>query len=349
MPVLKRIPSEFLVAESSVLPAVDSEVATHQQLRLRKAGYTTFEAVDLIARFHGQPSANIGYAGLKDEDAITEQFLTISGPLDSRALEEFNQVHAAGAPGSHGRFLQLRHHGYGMRPLSAGDLDGNSFRIMVRDLEAEHARHLAGSHGRRSLFAINYYDTQRFGVPDGPRQTHLLGGALLEGDYERAFELLRASRSPEARTCSAFTGTAREFFDALDPRRIAFFQSAHASDVWNAEVRALLREVAGDDVLEEEREGIPYVFPRAQSAALQVAQAGRRLRCRTYRWRNGGMVSYLAPRPVVVQLQVRIADVKPDECFEGRWCCTLAFFLPSGSYGTIAVSQLLHAVAGERQ
>ncbi|MFJ4656825.1 tRNA pseudouridine(13) synthase TruD [Nocardia sp. NPDC088792] len=337
MPVLKSIAADFRVSEAMAIAISAPGPDTHHYVRLHKSGYTTFEAIDIVAEFFGIERGDIGHAGLKDEDGVTDQFLAIAARLDESRIEEFNKVH--GPQSTAESWMLIQDYGHAAHSLEPGDLDGNSFRIVARGLDAAQAERLGALRGRRTFFFVNYYDTQRFGVPHGPKQTHLLGRALLDKNYPRAFDLLRDSGSPEARACAGFTGTPEEFFAALDPRRIAFYLSSHASGEWNAKVRTLVREVSGDDAIEVDREGIPYVFCHKPETALEVLRRGAALRCRSYRWRDGEMTSGDSPRPLAVQTQIRISDVRPDDTVPGTWRCTMAFFLPSGCYGTSAVTQ----------
>ncbi|WP_329571314.1 tRNA pseudouridine(13) synthase TruD [Kitasatospora sp. NBC_01266] len=345
MPILKSIISDFRVSESMAVAVSDPGPDTYHYLRLHKSGRTTFEAVDAVAEVCGIARADIGYAGLKDEDGVTDQFLTVAGQVPADRIEAFNTAHGHGsAPGS--SVMRLRHHGHGEHPLHPGELDGNSFRVVARGLTREQAERLGACRGRQTFHFVNYYDTQRFGVPDGPKQTHLLGRALLAGDYPRALELLRDSGSPEGRLCADFEGEPEAFFAGLDQRRIAFYLSSHASDEWNAQVRALVAGSAAGDLVEEVRDGIPYVFVRRPGAALEVLRRGAALRCRSYRWRDGAMVESESARPPVVQTQLRVGEVGPDELAAGAeaWRCTLSFFLPSGAYATTAITQFFHAL-----
>ncbi|MFC9427174.1 tRNA pseudouridine(13) synthase TruD [Streptomyces sp. NPDC056987] len=116
-PILKARDTDFVVQESMVLPVRDGEDAPFQYLRLRKRGYTTFEAVERIAAVCGVPASDLSTAGLKDEDAVTEQHLACRGGLSPGGMAEFNQRHASGA-----RTMRLTLHGYGDR--GAGSYGG---------------------------------------------------------------------------------------------------------------------------------------------------------------------------------------------------------------------------------
>lgn len=250
---LKRFPSDFRVSEVLLPAVVEPSTDSFHYLRLTKSGYTTFEAIDLVASHLGLASSQVGYAGLKDEDAVTDQYLSIAGFVAQREIDRFNHLYLAGGYQSEAPFMQLQHHCHSDRGLEAGELDGNSFRIVVRDLHEDRANRLADVKSRYNFFFINYYDTQRFGVPHGPKQTHLIGQAISVKDYATAFRLLKSSCSPEAAKCAEFTGTPEDFFGHLDQRRVAFYLSASSSATWNEQVRQGLRDTSTGGLVELSR------------------------------------------------------------------------------------------------
>ncbi len=334
-PILKAHATDFVVQESMVLPVQDDPDAPFQYLRLLKRGYTTFEAVERIAAVCGVPATELSTAGLKDEDAVTEQHLACLGGVSPEGIAEFNARHASGE-----RAMRLTLHGYGHQGLRAGQLEGNGFRIVVRGLSAEFVE-TVGALGERAgdLFFVNYYDTQRFGVAGGPKTTHRIGRALLEEDHDTALALVRESKSREAERAREFTGPAAVFFDRIDPRVRAFYLCAHASYVWNGQLAALLRKVSSHPLDETRREGIPYVFATRRDDVLALLQEATALPYERHRWTDGAIRRTEGLRPTVVQTRVRVVRTGEDSDTPGRHSCELGLFLPSGCYATNAVAQ----------
>lgn len=63
----------------------------HSKYFLIKRGYSTFEAIDIISDYFSINSNDISYCGLKDEEGITRQEITLpNGILSERELKEFN-------------------------------------------------------------------------------------------------------------------------------------------------------------------------------------------------------------------------------------------------------------------
>jgi tRNA pseudouridine13 synthase len=220
-PVLKYIPADFLVRENIVVRMVDEETASFRYLLLRKQGLTTFEAVGKIAEFLGLPRGEVTYAGLKDEDGITEQLIAIPYHRADAASGIPHPVFQDAGD----RWVELRHYGHGIEPVKVGQLEGNSFRIVVRNLSDDDTQRLAGRH-RLNLFFINYYDTQRFGVPGGPKLTHSVGAGILSGEWDQALATLIRLRAPESRSAEDWPGSAQQFFAQLDPRVVSFYLAA---------------------------------------------------------------------------------------------------------------------------
>ncbi len=178
---LKTIPEDFRVRELLEWDEVaDGDFVVH---RLQKEKLSTAEALSLIVREADVDRGVIAYAGLKDRQAITEQFLTI----ERRAVE-------LDLPN-----LRLRPVGRTYAPITSRQSRGNAFRIVVRSLRPTEATQL-----RRSLPSLvktglpNYFDDQRFGcLRHG--QGFVVRSVLL-GDYERALQQIVAEPSPVAIT-----------------------------------------------------------------------------------------------------------------------------------------------------
>ncbi|AUG78263.1 tRNA pseudouridine 13 synthase [Kitasatospora sp. MMS16-BH015] len=339
-PVLKAVPEDFLVHEVPALaaPRAGGGGGRHHHLRLRKRGYTTFEAMDLLARALDLPAEAVSSAGLKDEDGVTEQTVSVDGEAPAALLERLNRDSA-----TEGRWLSFASLGPAERRIEIGELLGNAFRLTLRSIEDGLAEQLRGiPRGETGLAFANYYDTQRFGVPGGPRVTHLIGAALLAEDQETAFALLRTSGSAEGARALAHRGDAREFFAQLDQRVTAFYRTAHSSYLWNEQLAGLLAAAAEPgEAAAVDREGLRYLFPTTARPALAVLADQPELAYEKWRWSEGELRMRVSRRPTVLHTVLTLGPVEPDELHQGRSKCTLSFMLPSGCYATNVVAQFL--------
>jgi TruD family tRNA pseudouridine synthase len=145
---------------------------------LIKMGISTSDAISRLAQglnFTGR----IGYAGLKDEKALTAQLIAFRDkPINIEELKEK-------------KFLNfiLTNCFYGKDFLRPGDLEGNVFTITIRTEKPVDEQIIAakinnlGKHG-----FLNYYQNQRFG---GVRlDSHRIGQIIMQGKYEEAVKLL---------------------------------------------------------------------------------------------------------------------------------------------------------------
>lgn len=74
---IKTINSDFHVTEVPLLPDFDSPVKKYTYVWLKKSNYTTFEAIEKIKEYFGLDFSDVATEGLKDEDGVTEQIISI--------------------------------------------------------------------------------------------------------------------------------------------------------------------------------------------------------------------------------------------------------------------------------
>ncbi len=173
---LREEQRDFVVVERLAYE-LDGE-GTHSFLRVRKTGLSSFEAVRRLARALGRREREVGYAGLKDRHAVTEQWLSIEH-LDQSKLSDLE------IPGL--ELLEVTRH---RNKLKMGHLRGNRFEIRVRGAAAgdgERAMAMLQRLAERGL--PNAFGAQRFGHGG---VTPRLGQALLTGEFPRFFQLWTA-------------------------------------------------------------------------------------------------------------------------------------------------------------
>jgi tRNA pseudouridine13 synthase len=205
---IKVNPADFRVAEIPLY--APSGYGEHTYVRIEKTGIPTFEAVRRIARALHIDSRSIGYAGLKDAHAITEQTLSLGNVPPS--LVEALDVPAV-------RVLSVDRH---TNKLRVGHLRGNRFTVRIRD--TGRIKDLDALSAAQAILDVlarygvpNYYGEQRFGLRG---DTHLLGRALVCKEDEAFVRRLVGSPPQEAgqgnRTESSSVRKARALFEAGD-------------------------------------------------------------------------------------------------------------------------------------
>ncbi|MGB6164836.1 MAG: tRNA pseudouridine(13) synthase TruD [Pseudonocardiaceae bacterium] len=338
--VLKYVPTDFIVREVMVPRMVPRTEASHELILLRKSGYTTFEAVRLIASACAVDAMNVTYGGLKDEDAITEQLVAL--PVDTA----INDVPTRIGTGTD-QWMEWSHYGFVRDPLRIGGLVGNVFSIVVRNLEPRFAERVQ-EQGKIVSYIVNYYGMQRFGVACGPKRTHLVGRALLDGDWNFALSSLIELRSPESESAKQWQGSARDFFLRADARLNSFYLAAHSSFVWNELVRRTAAEAFVQTGHLVTMEGMEFLMPSCTADSVRLLAKMDTLPYTRYSFSPSGIEERISTRMTVVQTSIAVTDHSSDEAHAGRSRITLDFFLPSGSYATSAIEQvMLYALNNE--
>lgn len=148
---------------------------------IEKIGRTTLDVVLDIARDLHIDRKRMGFAGMKDKKARTRQWICISN-MDSE--EQFEQVKALSGQIYKTDFLKVIR---GRKKLRMGQLKGNKFRILIRDIDDVEKSAEVASDILKQLEVTgvpNYFGWQRFGKPR--TNTHLVGEALVENDLKKA-------------------------------------------------------------------------------------------------------------------------------------------------------------------
>ncbi len=165
---IRTTPDDFKVVEE-----LDIEFAhegEHDWLRIRKTGANTHWVAQRLAEFAGVGGRDVGYSGLKDRHAVTEQWFSVHRKPGTDP--DWGRFDAEGV-----EVLESRQH---RRKLRRGTHRSNRFRIAVR---AEGLPAMSSDiDARFELIAArgvpNYFGEQRFGRDGG---NIALGQAVLDG------------------------------------------------------------------------------------------------------------------------------------------------------------------------
>lgn len=189
---IKRHPEDFNVEEvlsRETAARISAEPGPCALYRLTKRGLGTDEAIARIAALLRLPAASIGYAGLKDKHASTVQYITVDvrGGCIERAPRTLEAFH-----------VKLERIGWLGDRLSAGDIDGNRFRVVLRSLTRRRCANLDDAREFHSmprtrgktLRIVNYYGDQRFG--SARHGEGFAARELIRGNFEEALRLIIA-------------------------------------------------------------------------------------------------------------------------------------------------------------
>lgn len=192
---IKERPEDFVVQE---IPLYEpGGTGEHVYCQIQKKGMSTFDAVNTLAHVLGIARHDIGFAGMKDAKAVTQQVLSIQG-----VKEEV--VGALKIPDIEIQWV-ARH----SNKLRLGHLKGNRFAIRIREVEASDVvkvEPIIRVIQERGL--PNFFGEQRFGT----RQNNdLLGAALIRDDNMGLLKLLLGT--PDKRFDDAQSQYARRLFE----------------------------------------------------------------------------------------------------------------------------------------
>ncbi|MHC4780086.1 MAG: tRNA pseudouridine(13) synthase TruD [Planctomycetota bacterium] len=258
---VKQSVEDFQVEEAMDLRLSDE--GRHSVYLLEKRSRNTLDALWDLAKAAGVQAEDISFAGLKDRHAWTKQHVSIpAGPRD-----HFK-----------GRGFRVRYLGNSDEPVNSRRMEGNAFKIVVRDLTRKQAGQFT-----ENLQVIcregvpNFFDEQRFG--SARHGKGFIAERMVRGDFESALKLymstparkdsasrkalhrmvalnwgnwsLVAGRLPagtEKRIAEHLAISPHDYGGALnriDRRRMSLFLHAWQSQLWNRTARVFLEEEEG--------------------------------------------------------------------------------------------------------
>lgn len=180
--VFKQQASDFQVSE--VLGFEPAGEGEHLWLRISKTGLTTEAVVSDLARQLQLSRKQIAYSGLKDKQAVTEQWFSVPWPIK-------REQPVVG--GDNWRVLQATRH---VKKLRRGVHAENAFDIVLRDLEGDTAMLEQRLQAVAERGVPNYFGDQRFGRDHGNIEQAL---AMFAGRRCKAFQ--RSIYLSAARAC----------------------------------------------------------------------------------------------------------------------------------------------------
>lgn len=306
---IKQRPEDFLVKEiSTIKPA---EKGRYTYFLLKKKSYNTIRAVEHIAdALHINPK-KIGFAGNKDKIAITEQVCSVQG-IDKERLEKIKL-----------QDLEITYLGKGDEPVSLGDLEGNEFEIIIRNIDKK---------PKLKKAFINYFGEQRFGKANAP-----IGKAIVRKDFEKAVKLMLEDKGPEQiKVRDYIQKNPRNFVGSLKmlpTKLLKIYIHAYQSWMWNKAAEktnkkgnltivgfgTIIENTALADIIAEE--GIePRDFIIKEIPELSSEGDERKI--------------------METAKDLKIGKLEKDELNQGKKKAKITFKLPKGSYATEFIRQL---------
>jgi tRNA pseudouridine13 synthase len=322
---IKTVPDDFIVEEIPAYPA--SGEGHHVFLTVEKRGITTHEMVRRIARALSVPSTAIGTAGQKDRQAVARQVISVPGVDPASAanlrLDGIAVLSAARHP----------------HKLRTGHLRGNRFSIVVRGVgDGAEARARAILDVLTASWLPNYFGSQRFGREGGNAAE---GRALVRGEARVADRFLRRL------VISAYQA---ELFNRFLDERIdeGLLHRVVEGDVMQRTATGGLFTCAPEDLASaqarlEARQLAPtgpifgHKMMRPAPGSPAAAREQRILDAEQLDAEHFAALGRLAEgtrRPLLVRIEQPSLAAEEDRLI-------LSFTLPSGSYATVLLDELM--------
>ena len=313
---IKQLPEDFVVKEIASHELDDT--GNYSYFILKKKNYNTLDAVRLLSKFLRIPIRYIGFAGTKDRNAVTEQVCSAY----SISKEKIQRLRL--------KDIELIYIGKGKKPISLGDLRGNKFRIVVRNI--------SGTIKRKTILPRkipNYFGKQRFS-----KNNIDIGRYIVKRNFQKAVQLINQKEvgfyledHPED-----FAGALR--YIPLKLRKM--YVHAYQSYIWNKTVEEyletrpltnekisivgfsteLIRDKIGTIIkkilLEEEINQRDFIIRQIPELSSE----------------GGERDLFITPENFM------ISEPEEDDLNKGKYKVIVNFTLPKGSYATVVIESL---------
>jgi len=322
---VRSVPEDFRVDEIPLY--LPTGTGDHTFIRVEKRLRTTEDVVRSLARIAGARARDVGYAGRKDRVAVATQWFSVPRLDPARARD-------IALPGI--KVLEAARHPHKLR---TGQLRGNRFRIVVRDLD-EQARASVRRRLERScrLGMPNRFGAQRFGHggENVQRAQRLLLGQGAAADRRAARFLISAL---QAAVFNAALAARETPLDQLEQGDVAMVHASGGCFVVEDLAREAPRAAAFEISATGPIFGTRVLEPRG-AAAEREREALERFGVVPGNLRPPGGIKLRGSR--------RSLRVKPEEARASRidGGLELCFSLPPGSYATVLLDELLSSETG---
>lgn len=318
---IRMRPEDFRVfEETGYAPSGDGE---HLWLEIEKRGMNTVDVAARLAGLAEVPVRSVGFAGLKDRNAVTRQPFSIQ--LPGREDPDWS----AWSDESMRILNGTRHH----RKIQRGRLAGNRFELVIRELEGDRDALERRLQRVAECGVPNGFGEQRFGGNNIARAHRLFRGELRRkpskskrGFYLSAARSLIFNQVLERRILA-------ETWNRVLPGEVVMLdgsRSTFAADAADPEIQARCSEQDLHPTGPLVGEGGGGVSDEVAALEHEVIAGQREL--------AEGLVKFRLKadrRP----LRMRVIDL--DWEFDGRSALSLCFSLRSGCYATAVLREVL--------
>ncbi|MBT4539977.1 tRNA pseudouridine(13) synthase TruD [Candidatus Woesearchaeota archaeon] len=220
---IKQKPEDFIVREKLDINKFLTDKGDFSYYKLTKTNYNTISAIKVIARSWRLNEKFINFAGTKDKNAVTEQYISIkNGPKKDLYIDN----------------ITLNYLGIGKERLNLGVLQGNEFEIIVETDKLP--KKLSEKQIKKT---INYFDDQRFGIN---KNNHVVGKLLIQKKFKEACEKISLDIKTFHVDSNNYVGALRTVHKKL----LQLYVHAYQSYLWNSVVSEYIKTNYGNYELE---------------------------------------------------------------------------------------------------
>ncbi|MBD3361242.1 tRNA pseudouridine(13) synthase TruD [Candidatus Woesearchaeota archaeon] len=301
---LKQQPDDFNVEEVSNIKI--DETGKYTYFSVKKKNYTTLRAVEAIASKLNILPKKIGFAGNKDKKAITTQLFSAEKISKSR-LEGIKL-----------KDIEITFKGKGDVPICLGDLEGNSFEIVIRNINSK---------PKMKKEFINYFGEQRFS-----KNNAQIGKSIVKKDFKTAVELISEGDGIIEKKIKKFLSkNPKNYVGALRtiPKKIlSLYVHAYQSLLWNKQA-----EISSEEY-------VPIIGFDTNIDSKIIKQ--EKINCRDFIIKQIPSLSSEGGKRkrIVNAANVSISELEDDELNKSKKKVLIKFTLPKGSYATEFVKNL---------
>lgn len=316
----------------------------HLVLCVRKKDMSTWDMLEIISNTIGCKTRDIGYAGLKDKNAMTVQYISMHKSFEEK-LSLLNHPNI--------KILSTTYHN---NKIKIGHLKGNKFFVRFKKVFQNDANKIQNILGDIAKYGIaNYFGFQRFGVE---QNNYKLGLEILQGKRkERNMKLKQmyinayqsylfnewlSKRIEISKYISSFTPAEASSLTGLDIKTIKELQTQpHPFKVLDGELMSHYpygKIFIADDLKSESdkffaRDRVPTGLLVGKKVKLSERDAA------IYEKKIMDFIPAIdgARRFAWIFVEDLESNYKEDK----KWF-EMSFFLPKGSYATEVIREILH-------
>ncbi|XP_041058439.1 pseudouridylate synthase 7 homolog isoform X1 [Carcharodon carcharias] len=149
---------------------------------LYKENKDTMDAINVLSKYLRVKPNIFSYMGTKDKRAITVQEIAVV-KITAQRLSHLNKCLMN---------FKLGNFSYKKYPLKLGELQGNHFTVVLRNITGSNEQVEQAMTSLRDIGFINYYGMQRFGTTAVP--TYQVGKAILHNKWSEVIDLILKPR-----------------------------------------------------------------------------------------------------------------------------------------------------------